>query len=51
MSAAAPSLIPSVALVKKYESFSSIAEMLVLSEEAFPLNYDKCPLTLSVCIS
>ena len=34
MSAAAPSLIPSVAVVKNYESFSSIAEMLVLLEEA-----------------
>ena len=48
VSAAAKSLIPSVAVVKKYESFGSVAEMLVLLEEDFPLNYDQRPLTFSV---
>ena len=52
VSAAAPSLIPSVSLVHKYESFSSMAEVLEMSDYTFLLLYGNATLCfLHICLS
>ena len=52
VSAAAPSLITSVSLVQKYESFSSTAEALVMSSYTFPLSYGNVILCFQcICLS
>ena len=52
VSAAAPSLIPSVSLVHKYESFSSTAEVLEMSDYTFLLLYGNATLCfLHICLS
>lgn len=47
-SAAVPSLITSIPIVKTHASFSSTGEALVLSEHVFPLHDMACHLTLSL---
>lgn len=47
-SAAVPSLITSLPIVKTHESFSSTGEALVLSEHIFPLDDMACHLTRSL---
>ena len=49
VSASAPSLIPSVSLVHKYESFSSTAEVLEMSDYTFPLLFSNVILC-SLCV-